>query len=938
MNENNPALEICDDCFKPKKKSTGSLTQWVFGEGYCDCGRKELQIDEGVSSLPDFCFTCGKRKTAGRAGSLTQWIFRQDVCRCEVPVDMPRPQFRGGPSESWNLDVEPEPEDSLPDLTDKEFPLERFKPIRRLGRGAMGAVFECYDRQLRRNVAVKVLHVLTPEEKVQFQLEARASALLKHPNIVQVLDFGVTAGDRPYMVMSLVKGRTLSRLLEERGSLGPDESLLVTKQLADALSCAHAAGIYHRDVKPANIVVDLDRNGYPEDVTVIDFGVARFRRPEEQDSDNPTLAGTPLYMSPDQAAGLDYDARSEAYSVGCVLFEMLTGRPPFQGDSVMQLLNQHAGVEPPAVSSLTDSVKPGSALENVISVCLAKNRDERFQTMSDLKKAIEAVEIDIAESVAAGLERARTEQSRELALAQAQAERQSRNRILKIAAFCFIPLALSAGVAAVLISNQASQPTVLIKPLAKYKDPVFKVAETGTEASDTLGSMLEVAERQLDKRSSPEPDQYLLGSNGVTLIGKYASDDFIAKTEIPPNYLNHAFIKYGSVSDRGLEIIAKKNRIESIEMWALNNVTDAGVALIARDARGLILNQMKITPRFFNYMRDHKAIASLDIRQTNLSGADFSLLKDCPLLTDLTLRYCRLTDREMPSILTIKRLKKLDVTGGDIDDKSLESFASLPDLRVIFIAACRRVSPAGLARFKQLKPGCVVDDSVPYTCSMNVDSYFNDSDFKKAVECGTDTIDASNSRITDQAVNSLIGKKIATLVIFNTNLTDKAFPTIAKVKTLRQLDMSSMPRVTDEGLYFVGAMKKLDLLSIHENKNLSDAAIAEVCKQLPLLQELGASKTRIGKATFNVLAKKTVFNRLNIHDDNIHDDDMVIIAKIPMQTLIMHANPDVTARGFLELAKCSTLKELQVGPNASPAVVKTLKEHLKNCSIVTVPK
>ncbi|HEX2524465.1 MAG TPA: protein kinase, partial [Terriglobia bacterium] len=269
-----------------------------------------------------------------------------------------------------------------------------YQILSRLGEGGMGIVCKARDQHLDRFVAIKVLPpglVADPDRKRRFVQEAKAASALNHPNVITIYDIASENG-RDFIVMEYVDGKTLGQMIPRRG-MKLNDALKVAIQIADALAKAQAAGIIHRDLKPGNIMV-----GEAGLVKILDFGLAKLtERPQigEEDStrsippwtDEGTILGTAAYMSPEQAAGKPVDARSDIFSFGSVLYEMVTGQRAFQGDSKMSTLAAVLNQEPKPASEISRALPRD--LEKIISRCLRKDPSRRFQHMADLKVALE---------------------------------------------------------------------------------------------------------------------------------------------------------------------------------------------------------------------------------------------------------------------------------------------------------------------------------------------------------------------------------------------------------------------------------------------------------------------------------------------------------------------------------------------------------------------
>lgn len=257
----------------------------------------------------------------------------------------------------------------------------RYELLHRLGRGGMADVFRAFDRVLERRVAVKVLSADRAEDESlfeRFRREARTSASLNHPNVVSVYDTGID-DDVHFIVMELVEGPSLVELLQGEGPLEAARAVEILRPVAGALAAAHSQGLVHRDVKPANIL--FDRAGTPK---VSDFGIARVVSAVTQTT---SVYGSALYIAPEQARGATVDGRADIYALGCVLYELLTGRPPFVADTPLAVVYQHLHASPESPSRLRPGIPP--ALDAVVLRTLAKDPDDRYAHMDELRADLE---------------------------------------------------------------------------------------------------------------------------------------------------------------------------------------------------------------------------------------------------------------------------------------------------------------------------------------------------------------------------------------------------------------------------------------------------------------------------------------------------------------------------------------------------------------------
>jgi serine/threonine-protein kinase len=268
----------------------------------------------------------------------------------------------------------------------------RYRIEERLGMGGVGAVYLGTQLALGRSVAIKLLHEgLDPSFRTRFEREAKALAALRHPNIVSVTDYGVDDAT-PYLVMEKLEGETLGERLT-RGPLLPEHVLELTRQLLRALGFVHEQGLVHRDLKPGNLFLELTPDG-DERLKLLDFGLAKFVQEPGIEGETVTRAGhvvgTPAYMAPEQIAGDAVDARSDIYAVGVLLFQMLSGKVPFEGEPMEQLKGHLVAPVPPLVVTQT-ALKPRRELSALVMRALEKRREARFDSALEMLTALEAV-------------------------------------------------------------------------------------------------------------------------------------------------------------------------------------------------------------------------------------------------------------------------------------------------------------------------------------------------------------------------------------------------------------------------------------------------------------------------------------------------------------------------------------------------------------------
>ncbi len=376
------------------------------------------RADAAPTSPPPTCPGCGKVKREIRKGSLTSWIFSESRCQCDAseeerylyaalmsgqPAEPPRSATQahprtasqehsgksaGEPSRSSRPAPSPEEEQSQSQELIGKVIGNHYKIIELIGVGRTSNVYKAHHLLLDRLVAIKYINRELVSDEVslkRFHREAQAASNLKHPNICAVNEYGIDEQGRSFIVMDYIDGITLKKLLRRGGALEPQKAIKIICELCEAVSHAHSKGVIHRDIKPENIILSSDNDG----IKLVDFGMVKLVDRNDGKAANLTkskeLLGTPFYMSPEQCLSKSVDARSDIYSMGCVLFEMLSGSRPFQGRSTVEVVHEQVNSAPPEVADNP----PG--MRQIVSRCLKKNPDERYETVQELLSAIKAL-------------------------------------------------------------------------------------------------------------------------------------------------------------------------------------------------------------------------------------------------------------------------------------------------------------------------------------------------------------------------------------------------------------------------------------------------------------------------------------------------------------------------------------------------------------------
>jgi serine/threonine protein kinase len=589
---------------------------------------------------------------------------------------------------------------------------ENLRVISFLGSGGMSHVYKCQDLLLSRIIAVKTLRAGFSEESLRrFQTEGRAIARLEHPNIVKLYGLALGADSLPILTMEFVDGISLASLLQKEGALSVSRSLRIALQIAEGLAAAQREGIIHRDLKPANIMI-VNAGALDEKVKILDFGIAKIQNEMSvKATQTGDVFGTPQYMSPEQAMGKKCDGRSDQYSFGCVLFEMLCGHPPFQHDSMVSVLIAHAQEQAP---SLNKSMKqaPSARLQALVSKLLQKNPADRFESMEAVSQSI--FQATTQSGVAPG-------------------------RMIGIA----LALALVAIVAGVCVFNiRGSENREILGQSLVSKSSVAEkmpVPVPAIEVSTVAGAPDEVA---LAASTKPSPadesilahlDQYMHGPE-LILEGKELSDAGLAVIARNRNLriINlrkcHLITAAGVASISSLplttlnledtdindDVAQSLSRMSSLQALVLDH-TDITTNTCSQIASLPVLQILKLRDTAIDasalpYLSSMKNLRDLDLARTNIAGG-------LAALNNSSIKYLNLKGvRLIPSdweegILLMKNLQVLYLDDSAISNTELQKLSRLKHLSRISLSDCRNLSAENIVEFHKHAPLCLIDQN-----------------------------------------------------------------------------------------------------------------------------------------------------------------------------------------------------------------------------------
>jgi serine/threonine protein kinase len=586
-----------------------------------------------------------------------------------------------------------------------------------VGQGAMGSVYKVEQVFLRKIFALKTLNTIAASDLVirRFQKEARAASRLEHPNLVRAVDFGIIEGSQPFFVMEFVQGISLDRYLKQRSRLSIEEMRAIFIPICRGMSYAHHEGVVHRDIKPSNIVLvptDLEGQYIPK---VVDFGIAKLDVIGEGDEQTLTATGevfgTPLYMSPEQCAGDVIDKRSDIYALGCVLFEAMTGAPPFRGRNALETMMLHRTTEPISLKEASLGMVFSPGLENVVAQMLAKDPSLRYRDCLDVASDLES----LGAKSTGGKLKARTVPG---------------DVYSKLNAIGNLNLTISGKFGSILLLAWLLISVLLVFALNSGHEPVQLANKDSSKPAENQGDVLF---NDLDKT----PDLQL-----AFFIERHP---FIE--QMPP-----LTDWYGT--DSGLSALEGAKSLKFLRLKECHHITDDGLKyLVHLPLQRLDLDEMNITDKGMASVSQIRTLQYLNLRQTDVGDKGCLLLAQLPELRMLLLSETIVTGTCLPAIAKMPELKELhldfdlpvrnhlsalanskisilslakdEVTDDDLDallkmhaltylslddnvkitDKGLLKLAQLPHLNTLRIRNCR-VTSAGMRKFKLLNPAC----------------------------------------------------------------------------------------------------------------------------------------------------------------------------------------------------------------------------------------
>lgn len=577
----------------------------------------------------------------------------------------------------------------------------RYRIEKLLGQGGMGQVYRGFDTKLSKQVAIKVLFPNTPDIVIKrFHAEAVALAALNHPNILNVSDFGQAENGQLYLVMDYIKGESLSTLIEKRGAQTFFDVLPIFEKICRGLRYAHQKNVLHRDIKPSNVMLASDRTK-EDSVKIVDFGLAKIADKDFELTKVGTTMGSPAYMSPETVQGKETDHRSEIYSLGCTLFEMVAGVPPLSGDTPFHTMMAQVNRLAPTLSEVTGK-NYDEEVEEFVAKCLKKSVNERFQTMDELITELERVKRTLLEkrelslgSLASGVYASGSFLANKV---------MTSNKLFNvtIGGISALGFVIAVGVVIWSILNFQEQPKV------ELVDDSFTSLGKEVDRPDT--EPIFQAPKQKERVGASLIQTTACPEQVCRLSGPMSDEEFLKA--LKPYAAMHAFeLDKLRVSDQSLNFLLQLPAIDRLHLFKtpitpvlqhailqmpslahLRIVSDTDVDIPAGFLESLAktkIRSLDIKPGV-NYPRPGETVSkikSLDtiwIRDTNFTRDDIStIVQNLHELRGVGFWRCRFSEDAFADLKKAKHYDSFACTTVNLSPRQFEDIARLPDVQTL---------------------------------------------------------------------------------------------------------------------------------------------------------------------------------------------------------------------------------------------------------------
>ncbi|CAN5319740.1 hypothetical protein BH10CYA1_BH10CYA1_29210 [soil metagenome] len=514
----------------------------------------------------------------------------------------------------------------------------RYRVISLLGRGGMGVVYKVEQIFLGKELALKTIdrHLMSDITVRRFKAEARAAFAVDHPNIVSVHDFGLFEDETPFLVMEIVQGETLSDRLK-RGTLSVEEAIPIYIQVCFGLAHAHESGVVHRDIKPSNIMLLTDvPEGIETGVKILDFGIAKLAQSEGGEVQALTrtgeIFGSPLYMSPEQCSGGKVDHRADVYSLGCVIFESMTGTPPFIGENALLTMMMHQTAPIPTLKEGSLGAEFPPELERVVSLMLAKNPDDRYQNLGEAAHDLAALKRGEKLQLSPTLKPKSSSRNTQVGVLKLD----KHSFYKSMFALAFTTFAISSGLTYVTHANQIA---------VQRHEIVSRVQPVPADPKIMKEEESAIFKKDIANSANVFESKYLASDSNMNFFEKYT--------------------------------LAQTINIEGC------SITDSGIAFL-KDSKILVLSLSRCNIDKVDNIAKLKYLQNLDLTKTQVDDGAIPLLAKLKMLRSLSLKNCNITENGLRKICPSTSLISIELTAKKYSPQIIdELYEKMPQCLIV---------------------------------------------------------------------------------------------------------------------------------------------------------------------------------------------------------------------------------------------------------------
>ncbi len=586
--------------------------------------------------------------------------------------------------------------ENFPDIDSGRYVFEKI-----VGAGGCGTVYRAYDNKLDKTVAIKKLHDSANEmQAIRFQREARLVGLLNHLNVLSALDYGMTSSNEPYLILDFVSGESLAAVLKRTGPLPIDSALDLLIQLCSGFAHAHRKNVIHRDIKPSNVMLVRDSIDRKKVIAkVVDFGLAKNIEDDRQHLTMTGLGlGTPKYMSPEQVVGIEADKRSDIYSFGCLIFEVLSGQVPFLGETAIDTVEMHRQLPPPTLASM--GVRCSENIERIVAVCLKKDPTERYQSFETLKQQLEA-EQELRKAEKSNTTTTIADYA--YPIDQSTSKKPPQNsRSLTIPFSVGGLMIVAIFVTMIWVWSKPSQPLkkpaaidpLIVNPInLESGDSIFPAGTVGICRDDVRQTASYVCDGVTDKelksflKKYGEIDQVILMRNSLTRKGfaLLRRAGVKAIVFVDPVISDELFARISPIKTLKALSLEAPPKVDANALTMLGSISSL---------EQLELSRLKLDDAAINSISDLMGLRHLNLRAcTGLTKDRVAKLLSLPKLTTLKLEQSDITDEALEPVIDSK-LECLELCNTGITDSIIRRVHMMPRLGILDVRGTKVTAQA----------------------------------------------------------------------------------------------------------------------------------------------------------------------------------------------------------------------------------------------------